>query len=83
MRRTNIYLAEDELDALDQLAAQEGRSRAEVIRRLIDAALAGGERDLATDLAAVAASLGGCRPAHLDVERPHDEQRRAGWSSRP
>jgi metal-responsive CopG/Arc/MetJ family transcriptional regulator len=58
MTRTNIYLEDRQTAALDQLAAEEGVSRAEVIRRLIDRALAGRDDDLAADLAAIDQSFG-------------------------
>lgn len=58
MRRTNIYLADDQCSALDELARSSGISRAEVIRRLIDEALASDRRDLLGDLAAINESFG-------------------------
>jgi hypothetical protein len=61
MNRTNIYLTEDQTVALDRLAAQEGTSRAEVIRRLLNRALAGDDQDLSADLAAIEASFGADR----------------------
>lgn len=39
MRRTNIYLDDQQTDLLDRRAAEEGISRAELIRRLIDKGL--------------------------------------------
>jgi hypothetical protein len=74
MQRTNIYLDDEQLRALDQLAAQEGASRAEVIRRLIDRSLVGIGDDLATDLAAIEDSFGALAD-EADVEfgrRPDD-----------
>ena len=58
MRRTNIYLEDRQTEALDRLAAGEGVSRAEVIRRLLDRALAGNDDRLAEDLAAIDRSFG-------------------------
>lgn len=59
MRRTNIYLAEGQVAALDRAAEAEGVSRAEVIRELIDRALGGHPgADLAADLAAISNSFG-------------------------
>lgn len=58
MQRTNIYLEDRQTAALDQLAAAEGISRAEVIRRLIDQGLEGRSRDLVVDLAWIDASFG-------------------------
>ncbi len=58
MRRTNIYLAEEQCTALDELARSSGISRAEAIRRLIDEAIASDRRDLQGDLAAIEESFG-------------------------
>lgn len=61
MQRTNIYLDAGQCEALDRLAAEEGISRAELIRRLLDRALAGGSDDRERDLAAIEASFGALR----------------------
>jgi predicted DNA-binding ribbon-helix-helix protein len=66
MRRTNIYLDEQQTASLDRLAGQEGVSRAELIRRLLNRALAGGDDNLASDLRAIEDSFGALR----DVELP-------------
>jgi len=66
MKRTNIYLDERQTEALDRLAAQEGVSRAEVIRRLLDRVLAGSDDSLAADLQAIEQSFGALR----DVDAP-------------
>ncbi len=58
MRRTNIYLADDQCSALDELARSSGISRAEAIRRLIDEAIASDRRDLQGDLDAIEESFG-------------------------
>jgi metal-responsive CopG/Arc/MetJ family transcriptional regulator len=59
MKRTNIYLAEGQAAALDQIAEAEGVSRAEVIRELIDRAIGGqAGTDLSSDLAAIEGSFG-------------------------
>lgn len=42
MQRTNIYLEERQAEAMDLLARQEGVSRAEIVRRLIDEGLSRG-----------------------------------------
>ena len=59
MKRTKIYLADGQAEALDRVAEAEGVSRAELIRGLIDRAI-GGQRgaDLAADLAAIDGSFG-------------------------
>jgi metal-responsive CopG/Arc/MetJ family transcriptional regulator len=71
MHRTNIYLDEEQSEQLDQLAAQEGVSRAELIRRLLARALAGTDHDLEVDLAAIKSSFGVLADA-APVERGHD-----------
>lgn len=58
MLRTNIYLEERQTVILDRIADEEGVSRAEVIRRLIDRALAGHDDDLTADLATIDESFG-------------------------
>jgi len=59
MKRTNIYLADGQVAALDRAAEAEGVSRAELIRELIDRALGGGAgSDLAADVAAIYGSFG-------------------------
>jgi len=57
-QRTNIYLDPEQCVALDRQAEAEGVSRAEVIRRHLDAALARDAEDLAADLAAIDDSFG-------------------------
>jgi hypothetical protein len=59
MKRTNIYLAEGQVAALDQAAEAAGVSRAELIRGLIDRATGGQPgTDLTADLAAINESFG-------------------------
>ena len=59
MKRTNIYLTEGQVAALDRIAQAEGVSRAELIRELIDRAVGGNPgADLAADLAAIDESFG-------------------------
>jgi len=58
-QRTNIYLEDRQTAALDRLAAEEGVSRAEVIRRILDRALEGGDRSsLAGDHAKIDVTFG-------------------------
>lgn len=78
MRRTNIYLDERQTDLLDRLAAEEGTSRADLVRLAIDRFLEGRDDDVAADLAAIDGSFGALadvavpergldeRAAHLD-----------------
>jgi plasmid stability protein len=68
MRRTNIYLSDEQRTALVARAAAEGTSAAELVRRLIDQMLLGSSDDLIADLAAVDASFGVLRDDELDVD---------------
>ena len=58
MKRTNIYLEQRQAVALDKLAADEGISRAELVRRIIDAALGNHVGSLERDPTAIRASAG-------------------------
>jgi len=58
MKRTNIYLDEEQTTALDRLATQEGVSRAELIRKLLNRVLADADESLASDLQAIDDSFG-------------------------
>ncbi|MGH3814905.1 MAG: hypothetical protein ACRDUV_21080 [Pseudonocardiaceae bacterium] len=68
MRRTNIYLTDEQRAALAACAAVEGTSAAELVRRLIDQALLGASDDLTDDLAAIDASFGALGKDELDVD---------------
>jgi Arc/MetJ-type ribon-helix-helix transcriptional regulator len=70
MRRTNIYLDEQQTAALDRLAAQEGVSRAEVIRQLLDRVLASSDDSLASDLDAIEDSFGALRDVDVPARGP-------------
>ena len=50
--RTQVYLTADQRDRIDELAETEGVSMAEIIRRALDAYLAGGAADPEPVLAA-------------------------------
>jgi hypothetical protein len=78
MQRTNIYLEDRQTAALDRLAADEGISRAELIRRLLDRALQGNDTDVAVDLARLDHAFGA--PVELDVavREPGDRERMLG-----
>lgn len=67
MKRTNIYLDEAQTASLDRLAGQQGVSRAELIRQLLDRALNNTDDNLASDLTAIDDSFGALR----DMEPPH------------
>ena len=70
MKRTNIYLDEEQTAALDRLATQEGVSRAEVIRQLLDRVLASSDESLASDLDAIEHSFGALRDVDVPVRGP-------------
>lgn len=69
MHRTNIYLTDEQRAALAARAVAEGISAAELVRRLIDQALLGGNEDLADDLAAIDVSFGVLRDVEVDIDR--------------
>jgi len=73
MQRTNIYLEDRQTAALDHLAEEEGVSRAELIRRIIDRSLAGRDTDLATDLARLDVAFG--TPIDIEVPRRDPDER--------
>jgi hypothetical protein len=77
MQRTNIYLEDRQTAALDRVAAAEGVSRAEVIRRLIDEGLDGRSADLSVDLAWIEGSFG--VEADLDVPDRGPGAREDAW----
>ena len=58
MRRTNIYLDEAQTASLDALARQQGVSRAELIRQLLDRALISPDDHRGADLQAIEDSFG-------------------------
>ncbi len=74
MRRTNIYLDEEQTTSLDRLAQQQGVSRAELIRQLLNRALTGADDDLASDLTAIEDSFGTLRDLDVPVRRPGDRE---------
>ena len=75
MNRTNIYLDDEQLSALDRRASQEGVSRAEVIRRMIDRSLSGHDHDPDSDVEAIENSFGVLDELEGDV-RGDDERAR-------
>lgn len=74
MERTNIYLERRQTEMLDRLAKDEGVSRAEMIRRLLDRALGGLDDDLAGDLAAIDESFGVLRAVDVPDRGPGDRE---------
>lgn len=84
MRRTNIYLDEEQTTSLDRLAEQEGVSRAELIRQLLNRALAGADDNLASDLKAIEDSFGTLRDLDTPGRFPGDREEHLArmWRSR-
>lgn len=67
MKRTNIYLEDQQTDDLDELAAAEGVSRAELIRRMINQALNERSSSLEGDLVAIRDSFGVLSRTDVDL----------------
>lgn len=78
MERTNIYLERRQTATLDRLAADEGVSRAEIIRRLLDRALGGVDDSLESDLAAIDDSFGALRDADVPDRAPGEREEHLG-----
>jgi hypothetical protein len=78
MRRTNIYLDEQQTAILDRLAAQERVSRAELIRQLLDRVLASSDESLASDLHAIERSFGALRDVDVPVRGPDGRDEHLG-----
>jgi len=74
MKRTNIYLDEEQTASLDRLAEQEGVSRAELIRRLIDSALSGSDASRGADIAAIEDAFGCVRAIEAPVRGPGERE---------
>lgn len=58
MRRTNVYLDDAQIVALDEIAHGQGISRAELVRRLLDRGIGNTPVDEDADLAAIEESFG-------------------------
>lgn len=77
MRRTNIYLGEEQSAAVEDVARARGISRAELIRQLIDSGLSGtGGADLEADLSAIAESFGAIADSEDFIARGADDRAR-------
>lgn len=85
MRRTNIYLDEEQTASLDRLAEQEGVSRAEVIRQMIGRALTGVDTSVAADLAAIEESFAVAPDCEFSARGPNgrDEHLARTWRREP
>jgi hypothetical protein len=69
MQRTNIYLADDQIAALDEMAATRGVSRAEVVRAFIQQGLSG-KQGLDGDLTAITRAFGSLRDVQPEELEP-------------
>ena len=76
MKRTNIYLAEDQAAALHQLSQSAGVSQAELVRRLIDQGLADATPDLESDLRAISESFAVFAGGSVRWQRGRDARER-------
>ncbi|HLS15106.1 MAG TPA: CopG family transcriptional regulator [Beutenbergiaceae bacterium] len=85
MQRTNIYLEPRQTEELDRLAAQEGTSRAEVIRRLLDRGLSGRIKDDAAARSAIDLSFGILVDTEVAPREPgaREEHLNRMWQSTP
>ncbi len=71
MRRTNIYLEDEQSQALEAASRSEGISRAELVRRLIDRGMNGGPTsDVDVDVAAIEDSFGVLGGEEFDTDSP-------------
>lgn len=77
MHRTNIYLEDRQVAALDARARREGTTRAEVIRRLVDRGLAETDRSVEEGLAAIRDSFGVLADEDVTQAREADAARQA------
>lgn len=78
MNRIPIHLDDRQIAALDRLASDEGVSRTEVIRRLLDRVLFGTDLDLAADIAAINGSFGAMGADDLDLDALHRDDGERG-----
>ncbi|MGC0273362.1 CopG family transcriptional regulator [Pseudactinotalea sp. Z1739] len=85
MRRTNIYLEERQTERLDHRAAQEGISRAELIRRLLDQALDGPTENDAVARTAIDLSFGVLADLEAPVRESGDREEHLNriWQASP
>jgi hypothetical protein len=81
-RRTNIYLDDEQCEALDARADAEGVSRAELIRRYLDDALGRGRSDLEHDLALIEETFGTLAGVEFDIPDRAADDRQADLDRR-
>lgn len=76
MQRTNIYLDDEQIVALDEIARSRGVSRAKVVRDLIEAGLEGSNSSVRDALSAIDETFGALRDADLRLDRGAGERER-------
>jgi hypothetical protein len=74
MKRTNIYLDEKQAELLDHLAHEQGVSRAEMIRMLLDCSLRSRADDVEVGLAAIDESFGVLADTEWPERRADDRE---------
>ncbi|MCL2803931.1 MAG: ribbon-helix-helix protein, CopG family [Micrococcales bacterium] len=85
MLRTNIYLDQGQVEALDAVADRDGVSRAEVVRRLIDRGLSGPGRNTDELLNAIRGAAGCCQAFEVPGRGPgaREEHLDQMWAKQP
>lgn len=78
MQRTNIYLDDEQAATLAAIAREEGISRAELVRRLIDRGVSAAPSDVAADVAAIEESFGALADAEEPTRGPDERAARLG-----
>ena len=75
MQRTNIYLEDRQTAVLDRLAAEEGITRAQLIRRILDRAIGGSDGDRDADLARLDFAFASAVEIDVPAREPGDRER--------
>lgn len=71
MRKTSVYLTDDEAEGLKRLAVREGRAQAELIREGVRRVIAEIESRPRTFRSLAAGRGGGVKPAHWTSDELH------------
>jgi hypothetical protein len=68
MRKTSVYLTDDEAEGLRRLAAREGKAQAELIREGVRRVIAEVDAEPRTFRSLAAGRGGGVKPPHWDAD---------------